>query len=183
MIAAWAALASQTKPGAKDGEATSILSHNLEIIVEASSDLEKTLSDHLDLVLGKGIAPPPATTITNNYNTVNNSAQGNTSGDSAELMTELKDAVTGTNSKSKLTESLKETLGGYFGAKWSAPTNEAVVERWETIDKLQGKPHDLLKKAEKYMAEVGEKLSLRPRGQLVPYKLYIEMLDGDVTPN
>ena len=65
----------------------------------------------------------------------------------------------------------------------SAPTNEAVVERWETIDKLQGKPHDLLKKAEKYMAEVGEKLSLRPRGQLVPYKLYIEMLDGDFSPN
>ena len=74
MIAAWAALASQTKPGAKEEEATSILSHNLEIIVEASSDLGKTLSDHLDLVLGKGIEPPPATTITNNYNTINNSA-------------------------------------------------------------------------------------------------------------
>ena len=33
------------------------------------------------------------------------------------------------------------------------------------------------------MAKVGQELGLRPKGQLVPYKLYIEMLDGDFTPN
>ena len=33
------------------------------------------------------------------------------------------------------------------------------------------------------MAEVGDKLRLRPRGQLVPYELYIKMLDGDFFPN
>ena len=42
----------------------------------------------------------------------------------------IKEAVTGSNSKSKLKESLKETLGGYFGAKWTAPVNKEVVERW-----------------------------------------------------
>ena len=59
-------------------------------------------------------------------------------------------------------DSLKETLRGYFGAKWSAPVNDKVVERWEAIDKLQGKPHDLLKEAEKYMVEVGTELGLCP---------------------
>ena len=183
LIAAWAALASQSKPGAKPEEATSILSHNLEIIVEASSNLEKTLGDHLDVVLGKGIAPPPANTITNNYTTVNNSGQGNTSGENSELMTELRDAVTGTNSKSKLTDALKETIGGYFGRKWSAPSNDEVTARWEAIDKVRGKPHDLLKKAEKYLTEVGEKLGLHPKGQLIHNELYVELLEGKFCPN
>ena len=157
MVTKWAALASQTKPGATGEQATSILSHNLEIIVEASSEMDKTLGDHLDMVLGKGIAPPRSTTITNNYNSVTSSEQGNTSSGNAELMKDLKEAVTGSKSKSKLTELMKETLGGYFGAKWSAPINDEVVERWEAIDKLRGKPHDLLKEAEKYMAKVHQK--------------------------
>ena len=40
-----------------------------------------------------------------------------------------KDAVTGTSSKAKLTDAVKETIGGYFGRKWSAPTNNEVVAR------------------------------------------------------
>ena len=99
------------------------------------------------------------------------------------LMTELRDAVTGSNSKSKLTEALKETIGGYFGRKWIAPDNDEVTARWEAIDAVRGKPHDLLKKAEKYLAEVGEKLGLHPKGQLIHNELYIEMLDGDFCPN
>ena len=93
MVTKWAALASQTKPGAAGEQATSILSYNLEIIVEASNDLDKILGDHLDMVLGKGITPSPPTTITNKYNTVASSEQGNTSGGNAELMKDLKEAA------------------------------------------------------------------------------------------
>ena len=41
----------------------------------------------------------------------------------------------------------------------------------------------VIKTAEKYMREVAVELRINPIGQLIPFKMYIDMLSGDFTPN
>ena len=98
--------------------------------------------DHLNIVLGKGLAQPKTAFIQGN--TGANTGSGRASQDSKEYMRGLKEVIAKkTTSKLKLMAALKETLAGYFGAPWDAQVNKKVVERWEAIDKLRGNPHGL----------------------------------------
>ena len=62
LISKWAALASQTKAG----KTSSILGHNLNPILDPSEGLDWAMVDHLNMVLGKGLAQPQTVYIQNN---------------------------------------------------------------------------------------------------------------------
>ena len=123
LISKWAALASQTKAG----ETKSILSHNLDPILEQSAGLEQTLVDHLDMVLGKGLAQPKTVYYVQN-NTGQTAGSGGAARDNDDFYEGIKEAITGEKQpKSKLTKEIKETLAGYFVAPWKDPRNK---EEW-----------------------------------------------------
>ena len=188
LVKAWAAMAAQTKPGNKEARPASILAQDLEVVEEESKELQQSCLEHLDSTLGRAPQSPRSVSFQGGFGgsprqeSSDDSAREEREREQSDLMKKLTEAVVGKTSKTKLTSALKHKVSGYMGVDFDDPAVSAVAARWKELDDVRGDESATMDKVQEHLEEVGEELRVDPAGQLLPYDLIKDMLDGNFVP-
>ena len=101
--------------------------------------------------------------------------------DKSDFLKSLQEAINPKSSKSKLTEMLKHTISTVIGLGLDLPQNAKVLQRWKDLDDARGDEHATMVKVREHLEEVWKDLGIKPKGQLLQYKLFKKCSKGSLT--